>query len=185
MRYYLDTEFDESRVELISVGIVDQTGRRFYAINEDYDWDLAAPWLLNNVQPRLRPDEDESCNSPDHLCSWAIFDQNLFYVEGSCSEIADHLRSWANLDQGDEGHEFWAYYGAWDWVLLRRLFRHDAPMALPLLYLDLKQLALSVGVEGPLSDLVAYVEPRHNALADAEWCRRAHEALAVAHGRLV
>jgi hypothetical protein len=174
MRYYLDTEFDESRVELISVGVVDQTGRRFYAINGDYDWDLAAPWLRDNVEPHLS------------LAEYAEETKNLRYAECSCRGIGDLLRDWANLDQGDEAHEFWAYYGAWDWVLLRRLFpQHDVPMALPLLYFDLKQFALSVGVEDPLVDFVAHVEPRHNALADAEWCRRAHEALVAAHGRSV
>lgn len=179
MRFYLDTEFHEPTMTLISLGLVNQRGDKFYAVNADWvrrketDWSLSSAWLEENVVP--------------HLFPVAATIPPVEFVCGPLEMIADKVRVWCNLDQAFEGHEFWAYYADWDWVLFRRLFGSfdDMPMALPLLCLDLKQLALSAGIRDSLEDVVKPIEPRHCALADAVWCKFAHELFILQYQRSV
>lgn len=57
MRYYIDTEFieDGSTIELISIGIVSEDDRRYYAINSDCDLSKANDWVKENVISKLPP----------------------------------------------------------------------------------------------------------------------------------
>lgn len=43
MRYWFDTEFHEEQnsLELISIGLVAEDGRAYYAESSDYDWPRA------------------------------------------------------------------------------------------------------------------------------------------------
>lgn len=203
MRYYLDTEFDEPKMQLITVGLVDQTGRKFYGVNTEYDWGQTTVWLYDNVKPHLAPEKYVRRTVGGHLEAQS----GVLYVEGSIEQIAQAVRDWCNLDQALEGHEFWAYYADWDWVLFRRMFGSwrsaqigarrrdqtwasvarfdDMPMALPLLCFDLKQLAVSANIQAGLSELVKPIQPQHNALADAEWCKLVHEMFILQYGRHV
>jgi hypothetical protein len=58
MRYYLDTEFieDGKTIDLISIGIVCEDGREFYAINSWCDFSKASTWVKENVISKL-PDQ--------------------------------------------------------------------------------------------------------------------------------
>lgn len=51
MRFFIDAEFieDGRTIDLISIGIVREDGREFYAINDDCDWDKASDWVRENV----------------------------------------------------------------------------------------------------------------------------------------
>ncbi|TWH05595.1 uncharacterized protein DUF5051, partial [Rhodococcus rhodochrous J45] len=55
MKYFYDTEFLEngSTIDLISIGIVAEDGREYYAVNSDMDHDRIAhdEWLCKNVVP--------------------------------------------------------------------------------------------------------------------------------------
>src|SRR5271167_2988029 len=55
MKYWLDTEFIERRyvLDLISVGLVAEDGREFYAESSEVDWTKASEWTLQNVRPQL------------------------------------------------------------------------------------------------------------------------------------
>jgi hypothetical protein len=55
MKYFLDAEFHEDgkTIELISIALVSQDGRRLYFENADYDWDKSTDWLKENVYPHL------------------------------------------------------------------------------------------------------------------------------------
>lgn len=188
MRYYLDTEFHEQSMTMISVGLVDQTGRRFYGVNtrwlseKETNWSLSSQWLEENVVPHLFPEQYVRTAVPGGHHEGR---EGITYVEGNEKNLQAALREWCNLDQADEGHEFWAYYADWDWVLFRRLFGSfdDMPMALPLLCLDLKQLALSAGIKAGLSEMVKQSGPHHCALADAEWCKLVHEMFILQYQR--
>jgi hypothetical protein len=50
-RYWLDTEFieDGKTIDLISIGIVCEDGREFYAVNNECHWYRANDWVLENV----------------------------------------------------------------------------------------------------------------------------------------
>ena len=60
MRYFFDTEFLEtsgsgqSRIQLISIGMVAEDGRELYLENSQFDWEQEMdPWLRENVKPHL------------------------------------------------------------------------------------------------------------------------------------
>lgn len=51
MKYIFDAKYieNQSSIDLISVGIVCEDGREFYAINEDCNFSKANDWILENV----------------------------------------------------------------------------------------------------------------------------------------
>ena len=55
MEYWLDTEFIARpfAIDLISVGVVAENGREFYAESSEVDWSKANRWTLANVRPQL------------------------------------------------------------------------------------------------------------------------------------
>ena len=57
MKYWLDTEFDDSgdNLDMISIGTIAEDGREFYAVSTDFDPDSVKPWVKENVLPLLEP----------------------------------------------------------------------------------------------------------------------------------
>jgi len=55
MKYWLDTEFIEHpfKIDLISIGLVAEDGREFYAESSEVDWTKASHWTLETVRPQL------------------------------------------------------------------------------------------------------------------------------------
>ena len=55
MRIFFDTEFieDGKTMDLLSIGMVREDGRRFYAENADADMSKASDWVKQNVFPFL------------------------------------------------------------------------------------------------------------------------------------
>lgn len=47
VRYFYDTEFieDGQTIELVSIGIVAEDGREYYAVSTDFDPARANPWV--------------------------------------------------------------------------------------------------------------------------------------------
>ena len=47
MRYFYDTEFieDGTTIDLVSIGVVDEHGREFYAVSTEFDPGKAGPWV--------------------------------------------------------------------------------------------------------------------------------------------
>ena len=151
LRLWFDTEFhdDGEHVELISLGVVTSDGREYYAENADYDRRRAHPWLQLHVLPLLQPG-----------------------AERTCVQIAADLRALI----GDAQPEFWAWFGEYDWIVLRQLFGDLTawPAGWPLSHMNLEQWRLHLGAP-PL------VQPQstdlHHALADARWARQAWQGL--------
>ncbi len=56
MKYWIDTEFIERpyTIELISIGLVAEDGREFYAESNEVDWSKASRWTLQNGAPAAR-----------------------------------------------------------------------------------------------------------------------------------
>ena len=46
-RFFYDTEFieDGTTIDLVSIGVVDETGREFYAVSSQFDERKAIPWV--------------------------------------------------------------------------------------------------------------------------------------------
>ena len=152
MKYFLDTEFIESGrtkpIQLLSIGIVAEDGREFYAESAEYDIADCSAWLLENVIPNMLG----SCALP-------------------LSEIAAKIREFI----GDEKPEFWGYYADYDWVVFCQLFGAmiDLPNGWPMYCRDLKQWCDELG--NP--KLPEQGKGEHNALADARWNRQVWEFL--------
>ena len=79
MKYWIDTEFIEKPgvLDLISVGLVAEDGREFYAESSEVDWSRASRWTLEHVRPQLEgggmPREKMSkARSPRLVCSRTI-----------------------------------------------------------------------------------------------------------------
>ncbi len=159
MKFFLDTEFIESgaqySVQLISIGIVAEDGREFYAISSEYDSSRASPWVKEHVLlPLLAENPTE------------------FF---SLNEIAAKVVAFVWPDEAREKPEFWGYYADYDWVVFCQMFgaMMDLPKGFPMYCRDIKQLCDEKG--NP--DLPKQGKGEHNALADARWNKAAFEFL--------
>jgi len=152
MRYFLDTEFNEDghAIELISIAVVAEDGREFYAVSADFEPKKCNPWVVDNVLPKL----------PDRW-TWR-----------TRAAIREDLLAF--VDAGGSKPEFWAYYADYDWVALCQLFGRmiDLPKGWPMWCRDLKQLMQERHVEKDAPGMPPQ-ENLHDALADARWVRDA------------
>lgn len=156
MRYWFDTEFDERGpdvpIQLISIGIVGEDGREYYAETQEYDRESAGEWLQQNVIPLLKGPVKYRGEIRDDLTQFCL---------GDCAKP-----------------EIWAYFASYDWVLLSQLYdtMRKLPAHFPHYVLDIKQYMKQLGVER--SQLPPQRESGlHNALEDAKWNREAWEFL--------
>src|SRR5690348_18356253 len=55
VRYHYDCEFIEDGVtiDLVSIGVVDERGREFYAVSTEFDPSKAGQWVRDNVLDKL------------------------------------------------------------------------------------------------------------------------------------
>ena len=152
MRFWFDTEFieDGKTIDLISIGIVAEDGRTFYAINNECDYDRASDWVHDNVIVHLKA----------HTESWL-----------NRLEIRDAVLAFVGTDRP----ELWAYYADYDWVVLCQLFgtMMDLPKGWPMYCRDVKQLCDERGNPA----LPEQGKGEHHALADAKWTKAAWEFL--------
>lgn len=152
MRYWFDTEFhdDGHQIALISIGVVAEDGREYYAVSADYDPARATAWLAENVLPQLGT---EARKPRQH--------------------IRQELQEFLSLGGIPE---FWADCGEYDWIVLRQLFGTltDWPEGWPWLALDIEQWRLQSGVP----PFPPQHGRRHNALADARYTRDCWQWLA-------
>lgn len=148
LKYFYDTEFleDGKTIDLISIGIVADDGREYYAVNSDADWDRIGKheWLMKNVVPQL---------PGPHL--WKPKEQIRYEVLEFLSVDATYL------DQP----ELWAWYSAYDHVALAQLFGPmiDLPSTIPMYTHDLRALVDYTRTRS----LPAQTGNKHDALEDA------------------
>jgi 3' exoribonuclease, RNase T-like len=151
MRYFVDTEFvtDGRTIELLSVGLVCEDGREFYAQSSEgrsvADGD---PWIRENVIPQ--------------------FDEHSWMTP---LEIRRALVEFV----GDDRPQWWGYFASFDLVVLCQLFggMMELPDRWPMVIHDLEQLRIHLGV-GALPEQKSGM---HNALADARWNREVYHFL--------
>ncbi|HEY2172453.1 MAG TPA: polyadenylate-specific 3'-exoribonuclease AS [Mycobacteriales bacterium] len=145
MRFFYDCEFIEDgiTIELVSIGVVDEGGREFYAVSTEFDPDRAIPWVRDHVLPKLPSPADRAWRSR--------------------RKIRDDL--FAFLSAPREPIELWAWYAAYDHVALCQLWggMPALPRAVPRFTHELRQLWEDRGrpaIPDPPAD-------QHDALADA------------------
>lgn len=163
MRCYYDTEFleDGRTIDLISIGMVREDGAELYYVNRDAPWGRIKKneWLMANVVPSLpQPHGDWRNHMPKR---WLIDFHNP--AVQSKKFIADAVRGFLTGDGREP--ELWAWYGAYDHVVLAQLWGRmiDLPPGVPMWTNDLRQERYRLG-DPPVPEQPDGV---HNALADA------------------
>jgi hypothetical protein len=167
MKYFLDTEFIEkpNTIQLISIGIVSEDGREFYAESSDFDENIANNWVKENVISNLWSRQ----SNKKEFYQW--------FLDGgiggliSTKYIGSEIKRWI----GNDTPEFWGYYADYDWVVTCWLFGSmiDLPKGWPMYCRDIKQLCDMLGnPKLPKQDSL-----EHNALYDARWNKLAYKFL--------
>jgi hypothetical protein len=145
VRFFYDCEFieDGRTIDLVSIGVVGEDGREFYAVSTEFDPVRAGAWVRSHVLPKLP--------SPGHP-AWRnrarIRTDLLAFLTGAGADV-----------------ELWAWIAAYDHVVLCQLWgaMPDLPRALPRFTRELRQRWEDAGrpaLPPPTPDA-------HNALADA------------------
>lgn len=184
-RYFYDTEFleDGKTIDLISIGIVADDGREYYAVNSEAPMDRIREndWLMRNVVSslpvtssrsleRYLAHQQNSCPKPSlefvHLDTTAT-------VVRPRRVIANEVRDF--LLVADADLELWANFAACDFVALYQLFGRmiDLPEGVPMFTHDLQQELRRAG-NPPMPQQAAGM---HNALEDARHLKACFEAL--------
>jgi hypothetical protein len=149
-RYFYDCEFieDGRTIDLVSIGVVDERGREFYAISTEFDERAAVAWVRRNVLDRLPSPGDPAWRSRERI------------REELLEFLVEPLRAEPGLEM-----ELWAWYAAYDHVVLAQLWGRmpELPRAIPRFTKDLRQLWDDRG-RPPLPEAAAQ---RHDALVDA------------------
>lgn len=168
MKIFFDTEFTglHQNTTLISIGMVAEDGRKFYAEFNDYDKTQIDSWLQTNVIDNLLYDGRHESDTQDWF-HWG--DKNF---------IKEKLTQW--LSQFDKV-EMWSDCLAYDWVLFCQIFGHafNIPKNVYYIPFDICALMFAKGVDADINrEKFAEVDGmKHNALHDAEVIKICYEKL--------
>jgi len=171
MKYFYDTEFleDGTTIRLISIGIVSEDGRSYYAINRNFSWEylhrpefsFVREYVWHHI-PRFGDTMaldicDENVKRPDVIAQ----EVREFLLGPDGSKEIPHI-------------ELWADYPAYDHVVLCQLWGRmiDRPLGIPARTNDIIQFAEMIGIaEDDLENQDGYPiqlgGTRHHALYDA------------------
>ncbi|WP_328336717.1 3'-5' exoribonuclease domain-containing protein [Streptomyces violaceus] len=168
-----DLEFleDGRHIELISIGIVCDDGREYYAVNSDADWDRVKKhhWLMHNVWPHLPLRGHKTglvtvgSKTEVRLTEPGVIDTRNTQVKPRwviANEVRDFIQAAPYV-------ELWANYGAYDHVALAQLWGRmiDLPEGVPMFTCDIQQERARLGLRW--DELPQQESGEHNALADA------------------
>lgn len=159
-----DLEFleDGRHIELISIGMVCDDGREYYAVNRDMPKRKIRKhkWLMENVVPSLPKAHGDERN---YQIGWLFnpYDRCVKSKAQIADEVMDFIRS-AGPDV-----QLWANYGAYDHVCLAQLWgcMIDLPEGVPMFTCDIQQERARLGLSW--DELPKQESGEHNALADA------------------
>lgn len=149
--YFIDTEFidDGEKIYFISIGVVCEDGREYYAVSKEFDIQQAwsNDWIRENVIPHIIQSESEKTKE----------------------DIKADLMWFFHPEKIEDEVVLWGYYCAYDWVAFCQLFGRmiDLPKYFTDQCYDLKQEADKIGID--LEKEVPKNGNSHNALADAWW----------------
>jgi len=198
MKLFFDTEFTglHQDTTLISLGIVSEDGRTFYAEFSDYNLDQVDEWIRDNVISRLRLKPHRE--GEDEYFIWGNRGSSV-EVRGNSKEIAQHLADWFQdmlggpvswVDYGQENipkkivepvFEIWSDCLSYDWVLFNQLWDGalNVPACVYYIPFDICTLFKIKGVDPDInrekfSEMTKDAE-KHNALWDAQVIKACYE----------
>lgn len=169
MKYFIDTEFIEGFhkplfgkrrhfIDLVSIALVAEDGRSYYAISNEWNYKDAHPWVKENIihklPLKLRP--KETFSEMNKRCKIGIddFDKYTWLNGKSNTTIAQEIKDFIYKPYFDEhplltsadyypkdAVEFYGYYSDYDWVLFCSLFgsMSQLPKGFPMYCRDLNQ----------------------------------------------
>jgi len=171
-KIFFDTEFTglHQNTTLISIGLISECGKTFYAELTDYDKSQVDDWLQKNVIDNLLVKENSTVglDLPDTRV-----------VIGTVKSIKDYLTEW--LSQFKQV-EMWSDCLSYDWVLFCQIFGHafNIPKNVYYIPFDICTLFKIKGIDPDVSREKFgcgefYSEmPKHNALWDARVIRECY-----------
>lgn len=180
MRLFFDLEFTglHQMTTLVSLGIIAEDGRSFYAEATDFDRSQVDQWLEQNVLPNLSLETLLLLDDAMPVMEYGV----EFKVLGSRRQIGLVLRDWL---MQFERVEFWGDVYPWDWVLLCELFKVEGSpnFSLPenVFYIPF-DIATYMNIKGIDPDISREAFSglslnKHNALDDARIIRACYEKL--------
>ncbi len=183
-KIFYDTEFIERGpdlpIQLVSIGMVRDDGAELYLINGDMSLPTIyrMDWLRTNVLPHL-PVKVEGQAAGQSILVWDADHPDYAKVK-SRDEIRDAVYDFVIGGLATESvpdPQLWAYYGAYDHVVLAQLFGSMAelPLGFPMFTMDLMQALFGSTLPG----LPEQTGDEHHALADARWTRDAYNWLTL------
>jgi hypothetical protein len=158
-RFFYDCEFieDGTTIDLVSIGMVDETGREFYAVSTEFDPSRAIDWVRANVLDKLPSPADRAWRSRERIREDLL----------------------AFLTEPGQSIELWAWMAGYDHVALAQLWgdMRALPRPIPRFTHELRQKwedAGSPAMPPPPPD-------QHDALADARYNLERWTLLTSAH----
>jgi len=167
MKYFIDTEFIEGFhkplfgkkrhfIDLISIGIVAEDGRTYYAVSNEFNPKDADDWVRENVIDKIEAQlfQQQPTFAKSHF-NFSLKELLKQYgkpnkqiateVEKFCKPNetrANNAGVDAIIGNIDPNIEFYGYYADYDWVLFCSLFGRmiDLPKGFPMYCKDLKQI---------------------------------------------
>jgi len=182
MKLFFDTEFTglHKNTTLVSIGIIAENGKTFYAELTDYDQKQIDEWLQKNVIEKLTIDKDSLGKFGDDA-NWL--------VRGDTASIKYYLEEW--LKQFEKV-VFWSDCLSYDWVLFNHIFGHAFSIPENVYYIpfDICTLFEHKGIDADISreryaeitndkgqNQTSEYMMKHNALYDAKVIKLCYEKL--------
>jgi hypothetical protein len=182
-KLFFDSEFTGLRqnTTLISLGIVAEDGRAFYAEFTDYDKSQVDDWLETNVIAHLKYPKDAPHNSTA-MNGWT------FEVVGDKEFVKNELVKWLNLiGSPDQQFQMVSDHSAYDWMLFCDLFgdAFGIPKCIYYIPLDICTMFYDYGIDEDISrekfTKDTQIEGvKHNALYDARVIKACFDKIAKA-----
>ena len=170
--YFFDTEFTGLRKDttLISIGIVSDTGDRFYAELTDYNESMCDEWIEKNVLDHLilsgNADLEESMAA----------DNKTTTVIGSKADVRRELMEWLEMDvnfDSDYAAVFVSDVSHYDMVLLIDLLVGNAKMLPKFITPACHDINQDIATMLDISEKAAFDISREQLLTDRELiCRK-------------
>lgn len=189
-KIFFDTEFTglHQNTTLISIGLISECGKTFYAELNDYDKSQIDEWLQENVINNLRFKEPKQGEDEYYIASRFVENKvpNDLYksysleLRDSKSVVAFQLMQW--LEQFEKV-EMWGDCLSYDWVLFNQLFGHSFNVPKNVYYIpfDICTLFKVKGIDPDISrDEFSNMKEnnqKHNAIWDAKVIKRCFELL--------
>ena len=181
MKVFFDTEFTglHAKTTLISIGLVDEDGRTFYAEFTDYDKKQLDGWLQDNVIDNLTI---SNSGSVAHMLAAGEGVDLMDRFAGRTPYIREKLEKWLSAY---DSVEMWSDCLAYDWVLFNNIWGHafDIPKNIYYIPFDICTMMKLKGVDPDINreeyafNAVPAIARKHNALWDAQAIRACYENL--------